>query len=856
MRIREWSDILQRLLSGARRLLSTSPSYRGRAAPSELGGQSLRSAWSWTIQVPLMRAVASSLLGIGVMETFAYLEPLLHIHPDAPPSSFLTVAHRCAILRPPSVSSGDLDNVDPCRCGRADSRQSGEGEDGQRCANDALVLGASYPALCVVGSGRATPPSSTPAATTSSPFVTGTRISTLLPRLWLLHIRVTATQRPPDALRHTGHSRGARGSSTARAEFLFPSATLYPKPSARAGVERRKLRREDRLVYPGRPHHCVLSVPVLEFVHVLILAIVVALDDLVCDYNLDLDLALDRPSPELHRPNPAIVTYILVLELDIDPYIELAFRHAWRQRAHRWCARRTSIPSLFVCAGGGVDVGDSALPIATGRGTTPTTSERDTQRLSPAPSPGSRPIPSLLCTAPQHQRRPPEAVESRSQAAFQLRFRDWVGFLQRSGLTWILWITPPLTFLPPHLQRHVPDDAPPRSSLRPPLPEDASPLPLSARSCYGPCALAPRVAAYQLLPSALYLHLASILYPSYLYQLYPNMGLPQGSVRLIEAIDPITPDNWAKARRTLKMFFMGVHTPWVTQEKGSTEGKIDNTDNDQEVMWLLYSKLAPEYQYLGEEATCAQDLWIACTGAFEASNMTTRMNARRDFVRTIHDPSKPIALYISAIEEAVKRLERLGAKPGDSEIADTLLMNLDDSLSATRITILTAEKEPTLEAIKAQIRNAGPSVPLKEIKKEEDDDDELAPLAAHAARSAPPRSRSYRGTGTSGSRQAPGTSGSHKFHWCSPTSYDQCHCCGTPGHISDRCIHDMPSNVKDWVVAGPPGKSDRASAAFASDLSDDEAAGHLAHGPFASLVDSDTDSEPELQRVFYASMKA
>ncbi|KAF7349620.1 CCHC-type domain-containing protein [Mycena sanguinolenta] len=336
------------------------------------------------------------------------------------------------------------------------------------------------------------------------------------------------------------------------------------------------------------------------------------------------------------------------------------------------------------------------------------------------------------------------------------------------------------------------------------------------------------------------------------------MGLPQGSVRLIEAMDPITPDNWAKARRTLKMFFQGVHTPWVTKEKGTTEGNIDNNDNDQEVMWLLYSKLAPEYQYLGEGVTCAQDLWIACTGTFEASNMTTRMNARRDFVRTIHDPSKPIALYISAIEEAVTRLERLGAKPGPSEIADTLLMNLDDSLSATRITILTAEKEPTLEAIKAQIRNAGPSVPLKEIKKEEEDDDELSPLAAHTARtrSEPPRSRASRGTGTSGSRRAPGTSGSHKFHWCSPTSNDQCRRCGTPGHISDRCIHDMPSNVKDWVLAGPPGKSDRASAAFASDSSDGEAAGHLAYGPFASLVDSDTDSEPELKNYFVATVKA
>jgi hypothetical protein len=111
------------------------------------------------------------------------------------------------------------------------------------------------------------------------------------------------------------------------------------------------------------------------------------------------------------------------------------------------------------------------------------------------------------------------------------------------------------------------------------------------------------------------------------------------------------------------------------------------------------------------------------------------MNARREFVYTIHDPSKPINLYISAIKDAVTRLDHLGARPSDTEVADTLLMNLDESLSSTRTTILTSEKKPTLIAIKSQIRNAGPSVPLKVIKKEvEHDNDTLLPASAHAAR--------------------------------------------------------------------------------------------------------------------------
>jgi hypothetical protein len=312
------------------------------------------------------------------------------------------------------------------------------------------------------------------------------------------------------------------------------------------------------------------------------------------------------------------------------------------------------------------------------------------------------------------------------------------------------------------------------------------------------------------------------------------MGLPQGAVRPIEALDPIDPDNWAKSSRILKMFFQGVHTPWVTADKKSSEGQIGDEGNDKEVMWLIFSKLAPEYQHLADGVTCAQDLWAKLVSTFEASNMTSRMNARRDFVHTIHDPSKLIDLYISAIEDAVTRLDRLGVKPTDSEIADTLLMNLDDSLATTRTTILTAEKEPTLLAIKSQIRNAGPSVPLKPVKKEEDEDDLPNSLSAHAARTQSKRSRIR-------APRASGSSGSSKFHWCSATSNNQCRRCGVSGHISDRCVHDMPSNVKDWVLSGPPGRSTRASAAYESGSSDNDL--DEAHVAFSDSAESDSDGE-------------
>ncbi|KAJ7815851.1 hypothetical protein B0H13DRAFT_2461105 [Mycena leptocephala] len=253
------------------------------------------------------------------------------------------------------------------------------------------------------------------------------------------------------------------------------------------------------------------------------------------------------------------------------------------------------------------------------------------------------------------------------------------------------------------------------------------------------------------------------------------------------------------------MFFQGVHTALVTVDKTKPEGKIDDKGNDKEVMRLIFTKLAPEYQHLGDNVTCAQ---VRC------------------YLRGI-----------STIEDAVTPLDRLGVKPSESEIADTLLMNLDDSLAST-CTILTAEKEPTFLAIKSQIRNAGPSVPLKPVKKEEDDNDDIPnSLSAHAARTQSKGSRTR-------APRAFGTSGSSKFHWCSATSNDQCRRCGVSGHISDRCIHDMPSDVKDWVLAGPPGKHARTSAAYHSGSSDDE------------FCSAESDSDDEVNQYGYFTMSA
>jgi len=292
------------------------------------------------------------------------------------------------------------------------------------------------------------------------------------------------------------------------------------------------------------------------------------------------------------------------------------------------------------------------------------------------------------------------------------------------------------------------------------------------------------------------------------------MGLPSAAVHALQARTDLvlSPETWPSVSRTFLVFFKGVHVPWVADASKA----IENADNDAEVLWILFGKLPSEYEALADGCNTAQALWSKLEKTFEASTMSTRMNARQAFVNTKHDPSKPIDVYLANIDDCVRRLDRLSAKPTNLEIKDTILMNLDDSFSPTRLAIVTALNEPSLTAVKEQLRSAGSSVPLAPTPIVKEEEKEIA----LAARSRPLSS-------TRGPRPGRG-----KFRWCSAIAHDQCRRCGITGHIADRCIHDMPKDIKDWVMAGPPSRPSTRS----RDADDDEDAGF-------GQVDSDADDD-------------
>jgi hypothetical protein len=69
-------------------------------------------------------------------------------------------------------------------------------------------------------------------------------------------------------------------------------------------------------------------------------------------------------------------------------------------------------------------------------------------------------------------------------------------------------------------------------------------------------------------------------------------------------------------------------------------------------------------------------------------------------------------------------------------------------------------------------------------------------LPARHAPAIPPSSSSL--TGHIGSDGFPIDSLGHR--WCNPTSAN-CHRCGRSGHIAHKCMHVMPTFVRDWILS-------------------------------------------------------
>jgi hypothetical protein len=284
--------------------------------------------------------------------------------------------------------------------------------------------------------------------------------------------------------------------------------------------------------------------------------------------------------------------------------------------------------------------------------------------------------------------------------------------------------------------------------------------------------------------------------------------IPNSLLVPLQSVPKLSTRNWVPWSQKYLQFFRGLGASWLIKDEGPENPPADKVTLDGQILYLLSDHIEPEYAYLANEATSVADAWKKLKARCNKNNMARRIEILREMKNITHDPSKSIDVYMQAQAVKWRELEALGCKVEEWMKKDYLLLGLHSSYHSIANTILSHKNEPSLDTITDTLATA---VPMSQIHSEDTDDVEHA----FATRAKFNKTGSQNG---GSSRSFSKSSKSTSLRWRSPTNNNDCRRCGETGHISDNCIHDMPPEVKDWIMQGP--KQFSASFALEGDTGD------------------------------------
>jgi hypothetical protein len=256
----------------------------------------------------------------------------------------------------------------------------------------------------------------------------------------------------------------------------------------------------------------------------------------------------------------------------------------------------------------------------------------------------------------------------------------------------------------------------------------------------------------------------------------------------ISQISLLTPENWFTWRAEMEMLLAkeGLDAVVLGAEKkpGDSKDQPAWEQKDRKAKGVIFFRIDPQYRiFFTTTSTTSPELWKALKDKFEASNLATRIDARRQLFTTPHDPSKSVDFYIIALKSARERLKAItGEDIKDRDFMDVLLMNLHPDFSQIRTSILSQSTEPSLETVISILTKSANDLNTTSFIKKE---------SVFAVRS---------GHFGADGRDPVDEKG---FKWCDAKREGVCHRCGKPGHQAYMCAGDMPRHIKDWVLKRP-----------------------------------------------------
>lgn len=261
---------------------------------------------------------------------------------------------------------------------------------------------------------------------------------------------------------------------------------------------------------------------------------------------------------------------------------------------------------------------------------------------------------------------------------------------------------------------------------------------------------------------------------------------PKDLTTMTTKMTPLTSDNWFKWKFEMDMILGmgGLDDIVYGQEEIPKDDKQEEKKKwlkmDKFARGLIYFQISPDYQPMFQSHTTSHQLWTALKKKFEASTMSSRIEARRVFYTTTQDPSKPVEFYIQALKNARTHLQAMGQTITDQEHKDILLMNLHSDFYSVRTSLMSQNPEPSIEQVES-VLNSSPIEATTSIKME-------SIFAAN-----------HRSHGGGGRDRQDCPMDERGYRWCDTGRSNACHRCGRAGHVAHLCIGDMPKNVKDWV---------------------------------------------------------
>jgi gag-polypeptide of LTR copia-type len=281
---------------------------------------------------------------------------------------------------------------------------------------------------------------------------------------------------------------------------------------------------------------------------------------------------------------------------------------------------------------------------------------------------------------------------------------------------------------------------------------------------------------------------------------------------ILEQVVKLNGDNWHTWQSQIMMAFQSNESDEIVAgtEKEPPANKADKLKDwkrkNKRAVTYMWSRIEPEWQHLVLGETHGSIAFVKLKKQFKASNFSRRVALRKAFYGVTHNTSQPIEIYIRSVVNAKSQLEAIGIKVDDDALKDVVLMNLDESFSGIRTSLLTQLTEPSFDTICSVLSSSTHMVHSDIPTKLED-----YAMAAKFKRSGGRKDRRSPGRGDSSGNWRDHSEGGIKdekgYRWCDTTNDHHCHCCGHTGHNAAHCTAEMPPEIKAWVL-GSPGKEE------------------------------------------------